>query len=158
MIKKYLFNTRGLSLVEVLAASVLLMIVLISFFSFFISGKNIDIESKKTVTATYSAQSEMEAIYKEIQNSSNLPATMNSLGYTSSCVSGQSKKFLKKSSKKKSLVVAKITPTKEQTNNLVNIFISVYDSNKVTITDPCATIAHTPISEMENIVKVGGSF
>ncbi|MBQ0138378.1 MAG: hypothetical protein KBT36_03705 [Kurthia sp.] len=158
MLKKHLTNECGLSLVEVLAASVLLMIVLISFFSFFISSKNIVVESKKTVTATYSAQSEMEAVYKQVQNTTNITSTMQGLGYTASCSQGQSVKFLKKlSSQQHSFVMTKITPTQGQSNNLVNILISIYDSNKVTITDPCASISNTPTSEMEKIVKEGGS-
>lgn len=156
MIKKQLINEQGLSLVEVIAASGLIIIVLISFFSFFISSKNTNIESKNTVSTTYIAQNEMENIYKQIQNTTNQESMMiEILKYSQPCIDGSSKKYLKTSTKQHAVIVTKITPNIAQTN-LVNILISIYDIKDVPISNACAAIPHQPKSQMENIVKAGG--
>lgn len=156
MCNKYLKNNEeGLSLVETLAATVLLIIVLLSFISFFNTSKQTSVESKKTVSATFTTQSEMELIYKKIQNTSTSTQgnMMQKLGYTNSCTVAQSSSYLKKSTQPKGVMITKITPNAQQAN-LVNILISTYD---VDITNPCTTIKELPTSQMENIVKAGGS-
>lgn len=155
MLKKHLINEEGLSLVETLAASVLLIIVLLSFISFFNTSKHTGVESKKTVSATYTTQTEMESIYTKIQSTSTSTqsAMMQNLGYTNSCTVAQSTNYLKKSTQPKGTIITKLTPNSKQAN-LVNILVSIYD---VDITNPCTTISTQPTSQMENIVKAGGS-
>lgn len=62
----------GFTLVEILAAFVLLMIVLTSFASLFLSSKATNESSKKTVTATYTAQNIMEDITNRIKSTNDL--------------------------------------------------------------------------------------
>lgn len=62
----------GFTLIEILAAFVLLMIVLTSFASLFLSSKATNESSKKTVTATYTAQNIMEDITNRIKSTNDL--------------------------------------------------------------------------------------
>lgn len=65
-------SENGFTLVEILATFVLLMIVLTSFASLFLSSKTTNESSKKTVTATYTAQNIMEDITNRIKSTNEL--------------------------------------------------------------------------------------
>ncbi|HWI47505.1 MAG TPA: type II secretion system protein [Rummeliibacillus sp.] len=58
------FNEKGATLVEVIASFVILVILLVSFFTLFIQTKQTTKSSAQIVDATYLAQTEMEEIYK----------------------------------------------------------------------------------------------
>lgn len=160
MIKKTLRNEQGLSLVEVIAASVLLIIVLISFISFFITSKNTDVSSKNTVSATYTAQMEMENIYKKISTTTpDWTTMMTGFGYdtpTSPCINPTEQNYLKTLPNKKEIIITKLTKDKPSVG-FVKILISVYDTKEVSLPTACTVTTKKPKSQMENIVKVGGS-
>lgn len=56
-------NEKGFTLIEIVAATLLLSIILIGFFSLFISSKKISIASEEIVDATYITQQIMEEVY-----------------------------------------------------------------------------------------------
>ncbi|MGE6367649.1 type IV pilus modification PilV family protein [Planococcus kocurii] len=60
--KRLIQNEKGLTLVEVLASTVLITLILISFFTLFAQGAKINITSETIVDSTYLAQKEMESI------------------------------------------------------------------------------------------------
>lgn len=60
---RLLKEERGISLLEVVASVVLIMIILLSFFSFFVQSKKTHVASESIVEATYIAQQDMEEIY-----------------------------------------------------------------------------------------------
>ncbi|WP_397539477.1 hypothetical protein [Rummeliibacillus pycnus] len=76
------FNEKGATLVEVIASFVILVILLISFFTLFIQTKQTTKSSAQVVDATYLAQTEMEEIYKYSKdNGLNRSIIENDLGY-----------------------------------------------------------------------------
>lgn len=56
-------NNKGFSLIEVIAALLIITIILLSFFSILIQTKKTEVRSNETVVATYIAQAAMEEIY-----------------------------------------------------------------------------------------------
>jgi len=60
---KYLKNDRGLSLIEVVAALLIIGIVLISFFGLLVQSNKTTHKSNDIMDATYAAQVKMEEIY-----------------------------------------------------------------------------------------------
>ena len=56
-------NNKGFSLIEVIAALLIITIILLSFFSILIQTKKTEVRSNETVVATYIAQAVMEEIY-----------------------------------------------------------------------------------------------
>lgn len=60
VVKKILENSRGFSLIEIIAALVILTIILSSFMSIFLVGVKTKVSSTDTVTGIYSTQSELE--------------------------------------------------------------------------------------------------
>ncbi|WP_042472150.1 type IV pilus modification PilV family protein [Bacillus ndiopicus] len=61
--RKYLKNEQGMSLVEVVAALLIIGIVLISFFGLLIQSNKTTHKSNDIMDATYMAQKEMESLY-----------------------------------------------------------------------------------------------
>ncbi|MDQ0232811.1 type IV pilus modification PilV family protein [Metabacillus malikii] len=57
-----LISERGLTLIEIVAALVILSIIVISFMSFFIQSSRTNTNSGKIIDATYVAQAEIEEI------------------------------------------------------------------------------------------------
>ena len=148
-------NEKGFSLVEVIAAFVLISIILISFFTLFFKGRETTVESKKTVDATYTAQQEMESIYAEVQQKNKTgSASMrnilpnNKLQYKrTSCTPD---KTIYTKYKNEVVVVEVFENSKEKT--LRNVMVSVYDQKKVT--DPCQSKVN-PKAQMENNMRAG---
>lgn len=60
--KKILEAEKGLTLIEVLASTVLITLILVSFFTLFAQGAKTNITSENIVDSTYLAQKEMESI------------------------------------------------------------------------------------------------
>jgi len=60
--KKILKAEKGLTLIEVLASTVLITIVLVSFLTIFAQGAKTNMTSENTMDSTYLAQKEMESI------------------------------------------------------------------------------------------------
>lgn len=56
-------NQKGLSLVEIVAAILLISIVFIGFYSLFIASKKVSVASEEIVDATYINQQVMEEVY-----------------------------------------------------------------------------------------------
>lgn len=56
-------NENGLSLIEVVASILIISVILISFSSFFIQSKKVNVQSNNISDATYTAQAEMEKIF-----------------------------------------------------------------------------------------------
>lgn len=63
MVITLLKNNKGFSLIEVIAALLIITIILLSFFSLLIQTKKTEVRSNETVVATYIAQAVMEEIY-----------------------------------------------------------------------------------------------
>ena len=147
-------NEKGFSLVEVMAAFVLISIILISFFTLFFKGRETTVESKKTVDATYTAQQEMESIYAEVQQknktgSASMENILSTLHYhqMKSCTPD---KTIYTKYKNEVVVVEVFENSKEKA--LRNVMVSVYDQKKVT--DPCQPKVN-PKAQMENIMRAG---
>ena len=153
-------NEKGFSLVEVVAAFVLISIILISFFTLFFKGRETTVESKKTVDATYTAQQEMESIYATTkQATTETPAKMEdvltSLGYQMKSCTNLDKtiytKYKNDTKYKNEVVVVEVFPNPKHT--LRNVMVSVYDQKKVT--DPPCQPKVNPKAQMENIMRAG---
>lgn len=143
-------NEKGFSLVEVIAAFVLISIILISFFTLFFKGRETTVESKKTVDATYTAQQEMESIYATTKQTSNasMKTILNTLQYQrTSCT--PSKTIYTKY--KNEVVVVEVF-INAKIGTLRNVMVSVYDKRKVV--DPCQPKVN-PKAQMENIMRAG---
>lgn len=153
-------NEKGFSLVEVMAAFVLISIILISFFTLFFKGRETTVESKKTIDATYTAQQEMESIYARTkQETTETPAKMEdvltSLGYQMKSCTNLDKTIYtkyKNDTKYKNEVVVVEVFKNEKIDTLRNIMVSVYDKRKVV--DPCQPKVN-PKAQMENIMRAG---
>lgn len=150
-------NEKGFSLVEVIAAFVLISIILISFFTLFFKGRETTVESKKTVDATYTAQQEMESIYAEVQQknktgSASMENILSTLHYhqMKSCTNPPT--IYTNDTKYKNEVVVVEVFKNEKIDTLRNIMVSVYDQKKVT--DPCQPKVN-PKAQMENIMRAG---
>ena len=63
MVLFIIHSNKGFSLLEVIASMVIIAIILISFFSFFIQSKKVNVTSASIQDATYVAQITMEEIY-----------------------------------------------------------------------------------------------
>ncbi|MDN7227021.1 hypothetical protein QWY15_06880 [Planococcus sp. N064] len=61
--KKYIKNNNGLTLVELLASTVLIMLILSTFLMMFAQSAKTNVASETIVDSTYTAQTEMEKIY-----------------------------------------------------------------------------------------------
>lgn len=147
-------NEKGFSLVEVIAAFVLISIILISFFTLFFKGRETTVESKKTVDATYTAQQEMESIYAEVQQknktgSASMENILHTLQYQMTSCTNSAKTIYTKY--KNEVVVVEVFKN-EKIDTLRNIMVSVYDQKKVT--DPCQPKVN-PKAQMENIMRAG---
>ena len=80
-------NQSGFSLLEVLASTILITIILLSFFTFFINSAKTTKTSESIVDFTYLAQKEMENAYEKssLSTSTNWEGIKNdidNLGYT----------------------------------------------------------------------------
>lgn len=90
---KYLKQQRGVSLVEVIAAILLIFLILLSFLTFFIQTKKTNIQSETIQDATYTAQITMENIYALSQK---IPIehinehSLNALSYVATSVESNS--------------------------------------------------------------------
>lgn len=147
-------NEKGFSLVEVMAAFVLISIILISFFTLFFKGRETTVESKKTVDATYTAQQEMESIYAEVQQknktgSASMENILSTLHYRR-CTNLPT--IYTNDRKYKNEVVVVEVFKKKKIDTLRNIMVSVYDQKKVT--NPCQPKVN-PKAQMENIMRAG---
>ncbi|MRH42961.1 prepilin-type N-terminal cleavage/methylation domain-containing protein [Aquibacillus halophilus] len=60
---KWLYNSKGLTLVEVMASITILSIIIVSFLALFIQSARTNQISQDITDATYIAQTEMEKIY-----------------------------------------------------------------------------------------------
>lgn len=150
-------NEKGFSLVEVMAAFVLISIILISFFTLFFKGRETTVESKKTVDATYTAQQEMESIYAEVQQknktgSASMENILSTLHYhqMKSCTNPPT--IYTNDRKYKNEVVVVEVFENEKIGTLRNVMVSVYDQKKVT--DSCQPKVN-PKAQMENIMRAG---
>ncbi|WP_338838029.1 type II secretion system protein [Kurthia gibsonii] len=149
-------NEKGFSLVEVMAAFVLISIILISFFTLFFKGRETTVESKKTVDATYTAQQEMESIYAEVQQenktgSASMDNILLKLEYKITSCTNPPKTIYVNKYKNEVVVVEVFEKSKEKT--LRNVMVSVYDQKKVT--DPPCQPKVNPKAQMENIMRAG---
>ena len=156
-------NEKGFSLVEVVAAFVLISIILISFFTLFFKGRETTVESKKTVDATYTAQQEMESIYAEVQQknktgSASMENILSTLHYhqMKSCTNPPTiytndRKYKNDHEYKNEVVVVEVFKN-AKIDTLRNVMVSVYDQKKVT--DPCQSKVN-PKAQMENIMRAG---
>lgn len=147
-------NEKGFSLVEVMAAFVLISIILISFFTLFFKGRETTVESKKTIDATYTAQQEMESIYattKQVSNAS-MKNILSTLQYQMKSCTNPSKTIYTNDTKYKNEVVVVEVFKNAKIDTLRNVMVSVYDQKKVT--DPCQSKVN-PKAQMENIMRAG---
>lgn len=157
VVNKHLFlNEKAVSLVEVIAATVILAIIMISFFSFFIASKKISTLSNNTINYTNTTQMEIEKIYNTIHTTplSVQDDSMKILSYTSSCIDNNSKLYMRTTSDNNIVLITKITPNITE-KKLLNVLVSSYDAQKITTQNPCSPISEKPKIQMENIVKVG---
>lgn len=146
-------NEKGFSLVEVIAAFVLISIILISFFTLFFKGRETTVESKKTVDATYTAQQEMESIYATTKQATNpnMKSILTTLQYQmKSCTNPPKTIYTNETKYKNEVVVVEVFENPKPT--LRNVMVSVYDQRKVT--DPCQPKVN-PKAQMENIMRAG---
>ena len=145
-------NEKGFSLVEVIAAFVLISIILISFFTLFFKGRETTVESKKTVDATYTAQQEMESIYATTKQASNasMKTILPTLQYEMKSCTPTKTIYIKDHEYKNEVVVVEVFSNPKST--LRNVMVSVYDKRKVV--DPCQPKVN-PKAQMENIMRAG---
>ncbi|MGR6896775.1 type IV pilus modification PilV family protein [Rummeliibacillus sp. BSL5] len=176
-LKKIIQNEKGLTLVEVIASFVLLIIILFSFFTLFVQGSKTTKSSKSIVDATYIAQTEMENAYETITNSDSLATaektwiTNNSeMGYSEECsgiVPSTSLKYsIYKKEKKPNpnttiTTVMRITQNQDFPTNLSNVIINVYETEgNHKILNVCINedlIKKAKKAQMENVVEWGVS-
>lgn len=157
--KKYLTKENGVSLVEIMAAVVLLSIILVSFFSLFLTSKKTALSTEKDITSTYSTQAEMETIYTKLSSVpiSDQQKTMSDLNYTSNCSKDPSTLYLKKLPGNKEFVLVKLTPNFTNPTTHTNILVSSFEETNTQMVDACSTPSSNPKVQMENIAKVGGA-
>lgn len=151
-------NEKGFSLVEVMAAFVLISIILISFFTLFFKGRETTVESKKTVDATYTAQQEMESIYAEVQQenktgSASMGNILLKLEYKITSCTNPPTIYTNDKKYKNEVVVVEVFKNDAKIDTLRNVMVSVYDQKKVT--DPPCQPKVNPKAQMENIMRAG---
>ncbi len=123
-------NERGATLVEVIASFVILVILLVSFFTFFIQTKQTTKNSEEIVDATYIAQTEMEKIYKFSKNTglSQEIITQN-LGFQPEALNANNSKNFKKTISNSQIIILKLADNKNIdgtiNNNLMNVIIEI---------------------------------
>ena len=128
-----LFNEKGATLVEVIASFVILVILLVSFFTLFIQTKQTTKSSAQIVDATYLAQTEMEKIYKFSRNTGlNREVINHSLRFESEDPNeGNAKNFKKLFSNL--LINLRIADNKNIdgsiNNDLMNVIVEVKEDN-----------------------------
>jgi len=81
ILKNFLADEKGVTLIEVIASFVLLVIAIFSFYNLFIQTAKTTKSSESIVDATYIAQSEIENIYNESKVNGLDIASLNKLGY-----------------------------------------------------------------------------
>ncbi len=163
-------SERGATLVEVIASFVILVILLVSFFTFFIQTKQTTKNSEEIVDATYIAQTEMEKIYRLSTNNSKSNAEISitkdinagGLGYTKECTGyeSQANYTLYKNEQKTNpnvTIILKLTEKKKLPVTLTNAQIKVYvtkGNNKIdNICVKDEDIKQRKKAQIENIIE-----
>lgn len=141
---KTLKAEKGFTLVEVLASTILITLILVSFLTIFAQGAKTNRVSENIIDSTYLAQTEMEKIYglsKNI-NSNNISAAFPSTQYESpvpKTVEGSKWiEYKKKNNPSGATILIRIEDTTEK---LTRIIIEVYEDPKM-----------NPKAKMENVL------
>lgn len=122
-IKKIIVNENGVTLVEVIASFVLLIIILFSFFTLFIQTAKTTKSSERIVDATYVAQTEMEKLYEEGTLTRNIIVkNLNFIPESTSTTTFQK-------TTNNYLVILKLKPNKD--SELKNVVLEVTKRNKI---------------------------
>lgn len=129
------FNEKGATLVEVIASFVIVVILLLSFFTLFIQTKQTTNSSAQIVDATYLAQTEMEEIYKFSNNTGlNRDIIEHNLGFEPENPSEPNPKSFKKPYSK-SLISLRVADNKNidgsVNNDLMNVIVEVKEDNVI---------------------------
>ena len=135
--RSFFIKEKGLTLVEVLASIVIILIILIFFLSIFIQTAKTNETSEKIVDATYIAQTEMERFYgysKTVEKSNRVNILKDVEGYTYEFV--DSKEVYKINRDSYEIVV-----TLNDNEDLTNILIEVFDTSG------------KKVAQMQNIVE-----
>ncbi|MDQ1001323.1 prepilin-type N-terminal cleavage/methylation domain-containing protein [Neobacillus niacini] len=75
-------NEKGMTIIEILAAIVILSIIVVSLLSVFVQSARSNHVSKNIVDATYVAENEIEEVYSQIKASTSLGTLTTPAGYT----------------------------------------------------------------------------
>lgn len=139
-------NQSGVSLLEVLASTILITILLLSFYTMLISSAKTTKTAETIIDYTYLAQKEMENIYETSGTSSasdwtDIKNRISSLGYVYLEESNGYTIFKKTMIKENVYILIKIKmhdPTKYTA--LTNVIIEVYDAEKSILKSKMETI------------------
>jgi prepilin-type N-terminal cleavage/methylation domain-containing protein len=144
-------NAKGFTLVEIIAAIVIIGIIFISFFSIFISSQKVTVASEEIIDATYIAQQAMEETYSITSKSNYLDIQnyyqIEKKNTTIETIDSTAPKFLIKYTHDipnitLSIQYSRILETTIPPDaNVFNVLISVYENNILK-------------SQMENIINL----
>lgn len=131
--KKIISNENGVTIVEVIASFVLLVVVVSSFFMLYVQTAKTGKSSETIVDATYLAQTEMEKIFKKSTEDRNNPGLnlamiKESLAFKPVDLSSTAPVLFQKSASSY-LIILKIRENKN--NTLKNIVIEVTEGTKL---------------------------
>ncbi|MGE7978670.1 type II secretion system protein [Psychrobacillus sp. NPDC093200] len=124
-------NEKGLTLVELLVAIIIVTIILLSFLTFFLQSAKTGKSSEKIVDATYLAQTEMERFYElsvRIKNSDRILGIEN-LGYSVVSANTEEEIFEKADVTNNGFIKVKLKLQSKSTS-LYHLVIEVYDNKE----------------------------
>lgn len=142
-LKKQL-NTSGYTLLEVIASTIILSVILLSFYALIISTMKTTKTSETIIDYTYLAQIEMENLYEKSTTPSNskienVKTNIQSLGFTYSHDENGYSIFKKNVLNQNSYILLKIK-NHDEYDNLYNVIIKIYDQNKNILKSQIETI------------------
>lgn len=139
-------NQSGFSLLEVLTSTILIAILLLSFFTILISSAKTTKTAETIIDYTYLAQKEMENAYEKSVTSSssdweNIKKDVLSLGYVYIEEKNGYTIFKKTMIKENVYIVLKIKKHEPiKYDHLTNVIIEVYDAEKSILKSTMETI------------------
>jgi len=138
--KKYLQNNRGMTLVEILASSILITLLLLSFLMMFTQATKTNMKSENIIDGTYLAQVEMERIIaasKSDKARTRIKA-ITDLGYSTPSERVEWFEFTKNDADSTAVIKVKLEKT---SSDMTRIIIEVFDKS-----------SGTSLAKMENVL------
>lgn len=149
--KKIMKNDKGLTLVEVLASTILISLILMTFLMMFAQAGKTNVASEMIVDSTYTAQEEMEKIYglsKKISPSNKASAFPTTQYETAKPVSKDEinwTEYTKKNTPSNEKIKVRID-TSVPNAKMTRVIVEVYEGAKT-----------NPSAKMENVLVWEGT-